>query len=370
MRTLLLTLLLACTPEVEPPTDEQPEPPAPVAPDLPGPYAVGVRTHVLQRPGAEPLTIELWYPADAEPGEPVRYDPILPLLAHAARDAPADLREDLPLVVFSHGYGGVRFQSAFLTEALASHGFVVAAPDHPFNSLYELRNSVSAEVAARRPGDVSDVIDWLLGDGGSAYGVVVDPEAIGVVGHSFGAFTALAVGGAQLDAAQFEAWCAIEGGRACRFVEGQVLDPALVAAEGQPDPRVEAIVGLAPGGWYAFGPDGDSLSGVVPALLMAGTRDGDLPYDTEARPTWERLPTGARLATLHDGGHWAFSELCALLPIEDCAGVEGGYMAHERVQALTRTLVTAHLQVQLRGLTEFGAWLQPEGEDVDIEVIP
>ena len=35
-----------------------------------------------------------------------------------------------PLVVFSHGYGGLRTQSSFLTAHLASWGFVVAAPDH------------------------------------------------------------------------------------------------------------------------------------------------------------------------------------------------------------------------------------------------
>ena len=43
-----------------------------------------------------------------------------------------------PLVVFSHGAYGVRFQSVFFTAYLASHGYVVVAPDHPDNCLFDL----------------------------------------------------------------------------------------------------------------------------------------------------------------------------------------------------------------------------------------
>ncbi len=41
---------------------------------------------------------------------------------------------DFPLVIYSHGNGGLRYVSAFLTEHLASHGFVVMAPDHTGNT--------------------------------------------------------------------------------------------------------------------------------------------------------------------------------------------------------------------------------------------
>ena len=40
-----------------------------------------------------------------------------------------------PLIVFSHGNGGLGVQSFFLTEYLASHGYVVVCPDHTGNSL-------------------------------------------------------------------------------------------------------------------------------------------------------------------------------------------------------------------------------------------
>ena len=34
------------------------------------------------------------------------------------------------VIVFSHGYSGIRFQSVFFTEWMASHGYLVVAPDH------------------------------------------------------------------------------------------------------------------------------------------------------------------------------------------------------------------------------------------------
>ena len=43
-----------------------------------------------------------------------------------------------PLIVFSHGNSGFRRQSTFLTTHLASRGFVVAAPDHTGNTLFEM----------------------------------------------------------------------------------------------------------------------------------------------------------------------------------------------------------------------------------------
>src|SRR5690606_13389968 len=48
----------------------------------------------------------------------------------AFRDVEASGDGPFPLVLFSHALGGYRSQSTFLTEHLASWGFVVAAPDH------------------------------------------------------------------------------------------------------------------------------------------------------------------------------------------------------------------------------------------------
>src|SRR5690606_33792011 len=120
-------------------------------------------THTFtDRRGVE-LTVELWYPALPAPGaDPSDYG-TLSLTRNAYRDAPADRRAvPFPLVAFSHGYGGVRYQSTFLTEHLASHGFVVVAPDHPHNTLFDLDAAATAQVALARPGDISAAVDEAL----------------------------------------------------------------------------------------------------------------------------------------------------------------------------------------------------------------
>src|SRR5215475_3895036 len=127
-----------------------------------GPYAVGVRTVVLRNPGQvdilafdkaagkaplydRPLTVEIWYPAEAPAGanDQIRYEMALrtppdappgpaktfAIPGEALRDA-APVKEKFPLVVVSHGYPGSRYFLSYLTENLASKGYVVASIDH------------------------------------------------------------------------------------------------------------------------------------------------------------------------------------------------------------------------------------------------
>ena len=117
------------------------------------------------------------------PCSPEAY-PDIPITGQACRDelplaSPGGA--GFPVVAFSHGNGGIRFQSIFLTEVLAQHGYVVVAPDHPHNTLLDFDESASGTVAMRRPGDVTSAVDELFrrsaGDssgGGDANGAAVD----------------------------------------------------------------------------------------------------------------------------------------------------------------------------------------------------
>ena len=59
----------------------------------------------------------------------------------------ADISADgpFPLVVYSHGSGGLRFIASDYTEAIASHGYIVAAPDHTGNTALERLSNTEAE---------------------------------------------------------------------------------------------------------------------------------------------------------------------------------------------------------------------------------
>ena len=75
----------------------------------------------------KPFAVGVWYPTESRPWPTTLLGP---LLMNVARDAPMSGR-DLPLVVISHGNGGGPQSHADLALALASAGYVVAAPMHP-----------------------------------------------------------------------------------------------------------------------------------------------------------------------------------------------------------------------------------------------
>jgi predicted dienelactone hydrolase len=127
----------------------------PVLPQATGAYAVGVTQRLLTDSARDrSLMATLWYPA-AQAGAPSALIPnpdetaiavsdffALPavLLQHiryitlpATENAPL-LASDtpFPVLVFSHGLGGLRSQAASLLQNFASHGYVVLAIDHTY----------------------------------------------------------------------------------------------------------------------------------------------------------------------------------------------------------------------------------------------
>jgi predicted dienelactone hydrolase len=118
----------------------------------------------------------------------------------ASNAPPADGK--FGVIVISHGAGGLSLNHRDLAMALASHGYVVAAPTHPRGK----DNDISGVgVWVGRPKQVSRVIDALLEDAG--LGSHIQRERIGVVGHSNGGYTALAVAGAKPSPAASVAHC-------------------------------------------------------------------------------------------------------------------------------------------------------------------
>ncbi len=114
-------------------TTAEPAEPTFKDPTQPGPFAVGVREELLYDPELGIDTpLEIWYPAVPTDGEPAWPGSI------GVRNADVDLAEaPYPVVVFSHGHRALRYQSYFWCDALASHGYVVAAPDHEFNTVFD-----------------------------------------------------------------------------------------------------------------------------------------------------------------------------------------------------------------------------------------
>ncbi len=370
---LASALVLGCPTDEAPADDDSADDPgdddtaheAPWAePDEYGAYEAGFTTLVHTDGRGKELTVEVWYPAAPIAGdEPDSYWPELDFVFGGYRDAPADARgAPYPLVAFSHGYGGIRYQSPFLTEHLARHGFVVASVDHTGNTFMDLDAEQAARVLAERPDDVRYAVDHVLersnGDDLLLGGMVAGP-AYGMAGHSFGAVTTLILGGGLLDIDHAIAYCETEDAYACRYVGtlgGQTFDDAV------PDDRIVAVAPMAPGAWYLFGEEGSGLAGVVQPLVLAGDEDDELDYLEEIRPCYEAIGPPKRLATLDDAGHWGFSDLCDAVPIfPECHGDE--WMDVDQVHAITNPLVTAWFGVHLAGDERYEPWLQPDHLD-------
>ena len=126
-------------------------------------------------------------------------------MTNAVREAPVlespSSNKKWPLVVFSHGSGAYRASYSFWTEFLASHGFVVAACDHPGSARYTI---VDGEVLGasnnrkqnekNRPLDIIQIIDGVQeGSPKPALFGKIDTDNVGMTGMSFGGWTTTVV---------------------------------------------------------------------------------------------------------------------------------------------------------------------------------
>ena len=306
--------------EVEPPDD----------PSATGPYAVGVRTVELWDASRwRPIPVEVWYPSQGDGGQNSYDIELLGLELYtintpAGRDA-TPLGGPWPVVSFSHGYGGLRFQSYFLTEHLASHGFVVVAPDHMGNTLLEPWNLGSDEAAYQssvdRPLDMAFVLDALLaGDLGSD--LEVDEDRVGITGHSFGGWTSIQ---APLD-----------------------------------DPRYVASFPMAPGFKETATPEMTAGLG-IPLFIFGGSEDATCEFEENQVPAYEAALPSKYLAEVVGAGHLDFSNLCeielATLFIDD--GCDDEKIDPADVQARTRTLSVAFAKVFVADDLRYADFLDP-----------
>jgi predicted dienelactone hydrolase len=256
----------------------------------------------------------LWYPTRAAPAPlfltgslsgcrlPAMLCRLIAFEMQVANNAPpADGK--FGFIVISHGAGGLSLNHRDLAMALASHGYVVAAPTHPRGK----DNDISGVgVWVGRPKQVSRLIDALLED--AELGSHIQRERIGVVGHSNGGYTALAVAGAKPNPAAIVAHCRQHpddskfcsyGGAATREAARTVGDIPDVR-----DPRVRAIVLMAPN--TAPFTD-DALAQVaVPVRVYGAERDDLTLVRYHAERLAKALPPQTEYVLVKRAGHFSF----------------------------------------------------------------
>lgn len=209
-------------------------------------------------------------------------------------------KKNAPVVLFSHGLGGSRQNSAYLGKHWSARGYVAVFMQHqgsdesvwkdvpPVKRLQALKQATTLQITLDRFRDVSAVLDQLQRwhkDSSHALSGRVDLARVGMSGHSYGAVTTQAVSGQSLG----------------------------FAGQRYADKRIRAAVAFSPSSprrgntARAFG------SVKIPWMLMTGTKDTSIINDTtvESRTSvYPSLPNRINKyhLVLHNAEHSAFSD--------------------------------------------------------------
>jgi dienelactone hydrolase len=217
-----------------------------------------------------------------------------------------------PLILFSHGWKGFHAQNTYQTEDLASHGFIVIAPDHTFGAAavvfpdgrVALNNpdalpahrdisELEYKAAANRlvdqwASDFSFIIDYfsMVETNGISKELseAIDFNRIGIMGHSTG-------GGAAIEFCSHDLRCKA----------GLTMDAYLT-------PVSESVleIGLSQPFLYLFS---ETWSSVKNDQMF------DRLYNNQSGPAY--------LATILGTAHFDFSDLPAFSPLAPYIGLKG-----------------------------------------------
>lgn len=281
----------------------------PDAPELAerGKYRVGVKTLNLihkdqpdvanfnkeEKPYYDrPLKVEVWYPADGESPTETIYEDFIGLAndekrplssfsfkGRAERNAlPKNDEGKFPLVIVSHGYVGSRYLMTYLTENLASKGYVVAAIHHT-ESTFEDPGKFSSTLY-HRPIDDLFVLNEMekLGKKGAdgMLAGMVDVENTALVGYSMGGYGALNAAGAGFSPGFGEFFKQMTGGSDL-IMERSIAHSSYAETV---DPRIKAVVAFAPWGMARGVWDSEGLANLkTPVFFVAGDQDDISGYE-------------------------------------------------------------------------------------------
>jgi predicted dienelactone hydrolase len=276
------------------------------------------------------MEVIIWYPAVA--GAKETPDVIGPpdhpyfRVASIAQDAvPARGRH--AVILLSHGFGGSAEIMGWLGAAFARAGYVVISVDHPGNSDGDM-SLVGAVSWWERPRDMIAALSAIAKD--KHFGPLIDAKRVGAAGFSIGGATVLALGGAIISPAHFDAYCAHNrADTVClpppeqktpdmAVVKGIALlgltDAAAHAREGTTLPGLRAILSISP--------NSQSLSTAsfhdihVPTVLVAGVADPVVPPARHAAIVAHEVP-GAKLILVPGAEHYSFLATCTDLAREE-----------------------------------------------------
>lgn len=307
-------------------------------------------------PTREPLKVLLKRGefVDSKRGRTIPYKLYYP----SGEGAPAKV----PVIIWSHGYGGNRDGAGFISRYVASHGYIIihlthtgsdsslweGKPGHPWDVLK--KNPITRAMTVERFNDVPAVLDLLpqwAADNPDA-GAMMDLNTMGMSGHSFGAMTTQAMAGQKFPGGPDDDHGVLTDYKEPRFKAAIAYSPV----------PIRKLHGEAPEK-HLYGP----IS--IPIFYMTGTKD-DSPLEgfTYDRRTVIYDYTGETekyLLVTDNGDHMVYN------------GTRGKLEANplrEKHEEILKILSLAFWDAYLKGdrealnwlKTGAAGWVAPEGE--------
>ncbi|WP_339865897.1 alpha/beta fold hydrolase [uncultured Algoriphagus sp.] len=365
----------------------------PDAPELAarGEYAVGVQTldlihenqlDILNYGKGEdslynrPIKVEIWYPAEAGSEELISYDevmgqngsptrPLIPFtfLGRASRNAKAVYEDEpFPLVIVSHGYTGSRYLMTYLTENLASKGYVVVAIDHT-EATFRDAAGFQSTLLNRSLDDlfVLNEMARLSEDQESFLKGLVNAANTALIGYSMGGYGAVNVAGGGYSPQAVQLFGGMTGGSKA-LQRRSVGNPEFEASI---DPRIKVIVAFAPWGMQRGVWNAEGLASIkIPSLFVAGSKDDISGYEDGTKAIYEGAVNSERyLLTYIDARHNTAPNpppaeaLEPGRPIDEYLRYADSVWDMRRINNINQHFVTAFLGFYLKGNDSYKGYL-------------
>ena len=274
------------------------------------PMFAGLKFLSLDTAANEKIDVAVWYPTATI----AREQSLGPFTMSVALDAPfsssaSSESSARPLIMLSHGTGGVNMTHHELAAALARSGYIVAALTHPGDNFRDRSMVASPKYLSERPRQVSRVIDALLAD--ATWQPRIDAARIGFLGHSAGGLTGLALAGATPSIAaavrhcaenyESDLWfCSVSGSKE-KTIENVKRIEYMPLIPNSLDARIRAAALIAPVG--AFFTETELKKITIPVRVVVAGQDAVLTPRFHAAYVG-RSVSNAKVVTADTGGHF------------------------------------------------------------------
>lgn len=278
---------------------------------------------------------------------------------------PNQVSTPAPVVVIAPGLNSNFNSLRYAARHLASHGYGVVAinfPETDSQSVVEFLTGLNTipnpDAWIKQPTDITLVLDFV------AEKLIFEPDwqgrldinNVGIIGHSLGGYTALALGGGKISWSNLIATCQEK-----EKSQQVTLNPALIwqcrdvgsnlPPENMQDPRIKAVIALNPVSYPIFSQK--SFASIqLPLMIIGGNADIFAPAISEQITpfTWLTQPD-KYLALVANSTHLSFLEGTDNLP----SAIVGPQptLAHTYMRVLSLAFFNTYLKAQ----PEFKAYL-------------